>query len=513
MRLQLLATTVLLTLAGAAGRLAQQSAPSAVPMGAAPPAAGPPQSPAQQIFTGVCAGCHGTTLAGGRGPSLFAEPLLAGQSDDALLHIIQNGRPDAGMPSFRDQYPETQLRQVIAYLRVQGGRLKDRPVFVPNPDHQLINSQKQAFRIEVVTAGLDTPWGLAFLPDGRMLVTERSGHLRIIDKAGKLLPDPVKGTPIPFVRQDGGLLDVVLHPDYRRNGWIYLSYTEVKPGVTPAPGSDKAPVPAPPTMTVFVRGRLDGANQWVDQQTIFKPAPDLYTTTSDHYGSRFLFDRSGHLFYSLGERHNMANAQNLAVPLGKIHRTNDDGSAARGNPFAANPGALATVWSYGHRNPEGLAFNPVTGDLWETEHGPTGGDEINVIQKGHNYGWGLVSMGLEPGITRQQEPGMDDPVAFYTPTIAPSGMTFYAGTRYPGWKNNLFVAALAGQELLRIETSGRKIVAQEVLFKQYGRVRDVKTGPDGLLYVLLQNPTGAGTGVILSAPTAGMVIRLVPVAG
>jgi glucose/arabinose dehydrogenase len=475
---------------------------------ATPPA--PASLSAQQIFAGTCASCHGNDLAGGRGPSLFAQSFLAENSDEAILHTVETGIADGGMPSFKAQFSEDQIRQVIAYLRIRGGQLKDHPPFVPDPNNQVIKSRKQTFRIEVVAPGLDTPWGMAFLPDGRILVTERSGHLRIIDH-GKLLPDPVKGTPVPFVRQDGGMLDVVLHPDYRRNGWVYLSYSEVVPGTVAPWGSDTAPNPAPQTMTVMVRGKLSSANEWVDQQTIFRAPPALYTTTSDHYGSRFVFDRQGHLFYSLGERHNMANAQNLSVPLGKIHRVNDDGTPAAGNPFLGTPDADPTIWSYGHRNPEGLAFDPVSGLLWESEHGPTGGDEINIIDKGHNYGWGVVSMGLEPGITQQHQAGMDDPIAYYTPTIAPSGMTFYSGNRYPGWKNNLFVAALAGQELLRLEISGRKIVSQEPLFQEFGRVRDVTTGPDGLLYVLLQNPTGAGTGLALSAATAGMVIRLVPV--
>jgi glucose/arabinose dehydrogenase len=474
----------------------------------AQPAAAPANTP-QQIFAGSCAGCHGTDLNGGRGPSLFAGSFLSENSDDAILHTVQTGMGDGAMPPFQSQFSEDQIRQVIAYLRIRGGQLKEHPPFVPDPNNQVIKSRKQTFRIEVVAAGLDTPWGMAFLPDGRMLVSERSGHLRIIDH-GKLLSDPVKGTPVPFVRQDGGLLDVVLHPDYRRNGWIYLSYSEVVPGTVAPPGSETAPNPAPPTMTVLVRGRLNTRNEWVDQQVIFRGPPALYTTTSDHYGSRFVFDKEGHLFYSLGERHNMANAQDLSVPLGKIHRVNDDGTPAAGNPFIAMPGADPSIWSYGHRNPEGLAFDPVSGLLWESEHGPTGGDEINLIEKGHNYGWGVVSMGLEPGITHQHEPGMDDPIAYYTPTIAPSGISFYSGNRYPGWKNNLFVAALAGQELLRLEVSGRKILAQEPLFQQFGRVRDVATGPDGLLYVLLQNPTGAGTGLALSAATTGMVIRLAP---
>lgn len=462
-----------------------------------------PPLPGAQTYTDTCQSCHGADLRGGRGPSLFSEALLAGLPDTQMRQIIKSGIPNSEMPSFAAQLSDDEISQVIAYLHLRAGQLKANPPFVPNPDGQVIKSQKQTFKIEVLASGMETPWGEAFLPDGRMLVTERSGPLRIIDH-GKLLPEPVQGTPKIFVRQDGGMLDVAVH-----KGWIYLSYTEVEPGVTPAPGSDTAPNVAPPTMTVLVRGHIRD-NRWVDSHEIFRAPSTLYTTTSDHYGSRFLFDNKGHLFFSLGERHNMVNAQSLATPLGKIHRVNEDGSIPADNPFAKLPDAVASIWSLGHRNPEGLAFNPLTGDLWESEHGPAGGDEINVIDKGHNYGWGLASMGLEPGILRQNAPNTDPPVAFYTPTIAPSGITFYSGNRYPQWKNNLFVAALAGQQLLRLETQGRRVTAQETLFKEYGRVRDVIQGPDGLLYVLIQNPTGGGTGLLLSASTTGMVVRLVP---
>ena len=460
--------------------------------------------PGAQTYADNCQSCHGTTLAGGGGPSLFSSTVLSGHSDDAMKQIIKAGIANSEMPSFAGRLGDDEIAQLIAYLHIRGGQLAANPPFAPNPDGQVIHSQKQTFRIEVVASGLETPWGEAFLPDGRMLVTERSGALRVIDH-GRLLPEPVRGTPKVFVRQDGGMLDVAAH-----GGWIYLSYTEVEPGVTPAPGSDTAPNPAPPTMTVLVRGHIQN-NQWIDSHELFRAPSSLYTTTSDHYGSRFLFDGKGHLFFSIGERHNMVNAQSLATPLGKIHRINEDGSIPADNPFVHVPDAVASIWSLGHRNPEGLAFNPVTGDLWESEHGPTGGDEINVIDKGHNYGWGLASMGLEPGILRQSAPNTEPPITFYTPAIAPSGITFYSGDRYPGWKNNLFVAALAGQELLRLEVKGRQVVAQESLFKEFGRVRDVITGPDGLLYVLLQNPTGGGTGLLLSAPTTGMVVRLVPV--
>lgn len=205
----------------------------------------------------------------------------------------------------------------------------------------------------------------------------------------------------------------------------------------------------------------------------------------------------------------MTNAQDLSKPLGKIHRVNDDGSIPKDNPFVNTPNALPSIWTYGHRNPQGLAWD-AAGLLWESEHGPTGGDEINIIEKGKNYGWGVISMGLQNGITERSREGMEQPIVYYTPTIAPSGIAFYTGSKYLAWKNNLFVAALAGQQLRRLEISGRKVIHQEVVFEQFGRVRAVTTGPDGLLYVLLQNPTGSGTGLGLAASTPGMVIRLVP---
>ena len=259
-------------------------------------------------------------------------------------------------------------------------------------------------------------------------------------------------------------------------------------------------------MTVFVRGKIDKTNRWVEEQVIYRAPSDLYTSSGSHYGTRFLFDRSGHLFYSLGERGEMTNAQDLSKPLGKIHRVNDDGSIPKDNPFVNRPDAFPSIWSYGHRNPQGLAWDPVTGKLWESEHGPQGGDEINIIEKGHNYGWGVITMGIQPGITKRAEEGMEQPIVYYTPTIAPSGIVFYTGARYPAWKNNLFVSSLGGQQLRRLETSGDKVTYQEVVFNQFGRVHDVVQGPDGLLYLTFQQP-----GQVMSASTPGSVARLVPV--
>ena len=492
----------------ASGQQAPTPAPAAVGRGA-----GRGPNPQEQMFAAHCAGCHGADLNGARAPSLFRTDFLAARSDAQLHQTIVGGIPGAGMPSFKGQISDDEIDQLITYIRLRSGNLKDVAPFVPDPSGQIIKSRKQTFRIEVVASGLDTPWGEAFLPDGRLLVTERSGHIRVIDKDGKLEPEPVKGTPAPWVRQDGGYFDIAIHPDYKKNGWIYLSYSEIVPGYTgaiPGPGAPRT-TPLPPSMTRVVRGRINADNEWVDQEDVYKAPDSLYTPTIIHYGSRFLFDGKGHLFWTQGERGNMTNAQNLSVPLGKIHRINEDGSVPKDNPFVNLAGADPTIWSYGHRNPEGLSIDPRTGLLWESEHGPTGGDEINIIEKGKDYGWGVASMGSQPGITRQHAPMMVDPVTYYTPSIGPSGIAFNTGNRYPGWKNNLFVSALVGQKLLRLEVDGRKIVSQETLFDQFGRVRDVALGPDGLLYVLVQNPTGRGTAIpVMSAAAPGIVMRLVP---
>jgi len=398
------------------------------------------------------------------------------------------------------------------------------PTTVADPDGQVIKSEKQTFKIEVIARQIETPWAIAFLPDGRLLITERPGRLRIVEK-GKLLPDAVKGTPKVWEKQDGGLFDVEVHPQYAKNGWIYLSYSEIVPGFVPppppAPGAEPPPPPAgaqqgrgrgrggpsdPPTMTVIVRGKINKNNEWTDEQVLFRAKSDIYSSTNAHYGSRFIFDKQNHLFYTLGEKNDPAKAQDLSTPLGKIHRVNDDGSVPKDNPFVGKGDAVPTIWSYGHRNPQGLAWDAVTGKLWESEHGPQGGDEINVIEPGHNYGWGVITMGNDQRVTERTHEGMEQPIVYYTPTIAPSGMVFYTGTKYPGWKNNLFVSALGGQQLRRLEINGTEVTHQEQVFSQLGRVHDVIIGPDGYLYVTLQI-----AGQSLSQSTPGMIARLIPV--
>jgi glucose/arabinose dehydrogenase len=487
--------------------LAQQPAAPIYP--SVPSPNGPPLAASAKLYGDNCASCHGTDLAGGRGPSLFSEALLASRTDDALFRTIQEGVSAAGMPAFKGVIPEPDVWQLVNFLRTESVRLKGRPTIVNDPHGQVIRSRKQAFRIEVVTPDVQTPWGMAFLPDGRMLVTERPGRLRIIQD-GKLLPEPVKGTPRVWERQDAGMFDVVLHPNYSQNGWIYLGYAEA-PGYTPpADPAAARRAPSPPNNTVIIRGKLNSRNEWVETQEIFRAPMRFYSSDGSHYGTRFTFDPQGYLYYSVGERGAPGHGQDLSSPLGKIHRVRDDGSVPSDNPFVNTPGAVPTIWTYGHRNPAGLTWDPVTGRLWASEHGPVGGDEVNIIEKGKNYGWGEITTGSQPGITRRSAPGMEQPIVHYSPRLAPGGMTFYAGDRYPAWKNDLFLAGLAGMQLRRLEVRDREVVAQEALFDQFGRVRHVTVGPDGLLYVLLNQmrpPPAEGEPPV----QAGAVLRLVPV--
>jgi glucose/arabinose dehydrogenase len=474
-------------------------------------------NPAATLYLERCAGCHGTDTVSGRYPTLFDDVWTRVKNDDDMVRVITDGVPQTEMAPMKDLLSDQQIWQLVTYIRMQAGSLKPRPPLA-DPDGQVVKSEKQTFKLEVIARDIETPWGLAFLPDGRLLITERPGRLRVVAK-GKLLP-PVANTPKVWERQDAGMFDVEVHPQYAKNGWIYLAYSEPLPGYTPPPPPPEgAPAPAAPaegrgrgpqppsipSMTVVVRGKINARNEWVDQQFIFRASPELYTQNNSHFGSRLIFDRQGHLFFTIGERGVMTNAQDLSNPLGKIHRVNDDGSVPKDNPFAGRQGALPTIWSYGHRNPQGLAWDPVSGKLWSSEHGPQGGDEINIIEPGKNYGWGVITHGMQPGITKRAEPGMEQPIVYYTPTIAPSGMTFYTGTRYPGWKNNLFVGAMAGQHLRRLEISGDAVSHQEVVFDQFGRVRDIAIGPDGYFYLLLQTP-----GQPVSQSTMGLAARLVP---
>ncbi|HEX5757211.1 MAG TPA: PQQ-dependent sugar dehydrogenase [Arenimonas sp.] len=331
--------------------------------------------------------------------------------------------------------------------------------------------------VTTVATGLEHPWGLAFLPDGRMLVTERPGRLRVLDASG-VLSEPLEGVPAVAASGQGGLLDVAVDPDFRDNNWIYLSFAE--------PGSGGAG-------TAVARARLEGSALH-DLTVIFSQQPKV--GGGHHFGSRLVFDRQGRLFISSGDRQVWPNVQALDKGQGKIFRIERDGSVPADNPFNGRDDAQPAIWSLGHRNIQGAALHPETGELWQTEHGPRGGDELNIARAGRNYGWPLITYGVNydgtpVGSGGKDMEGMQQPLHQWTPSIAPSGLAFYTHDRFPAWRGNLFVGALAYRLLARLELEGERVVHEERLLTDLGeRIRDVRQGPDGYLYLLTDAPNG-----------------------
>jgi glucose/arabinose dehydrogenase len=335
---------------------------------------------------------------------------------------------------------------------------------------QSLSTDTSKVQLKPLVENLKEPWSMAFLPDGRLLVTEKSGKLRVVEN-GKLLPQAVSGVPAVVDRGQGGLLDVTLHPRYAENGWLYLSYSGKGEG-----GSG----------TEVMRAKLKGM-QLTDSEVIFRQTPKI--DSNKHFGSRLVFDRDGFLYITLGDRGEMDRAQDLAQHIGKVIRLHDDGRVPQDNPFTNKPGALPEIYSYGHRNVQGAALNPLSGKLWTHEHGPQGGDEINIVQAGTNFGWPVITYGVNYFTATKigegtSKPGMAQPLYKWVPSIAPSGMVFYTGDAYPGWKNHLFVGSLKFQTLVKLTLDGDKVVKEERLFESLGRVRDVRQGPDGLLYLI-----------------------------
>ncbi len=432
------------------------------------------------FYSNNCAACHGINLQGGTAPSLLTNVWTQGADDVSIARAISEGNPTKGMPAWKEALTAAEIRAMVVLLREKIAKAQSETNVLAKPiDGEVVASAEHKFRFKSVAGKLESPWSIAFLPDGRMLVTELPGRLRIVDQ-GKLLTNAVSGTPEVRARGQGGLLDVAVHPGYQTNGWIYLSYAH---GLK-VDGKEVS-------MTAVVRGRIRD-NQWTDEQTVFRAPQDLYLPTTVHYGCRLVFDDKGHLFFSIGERGMKEHAQDLARPNGKTHRVFDDGRVPADNPFVGQSNAVPSIWSYGNRNPQGLVRHPQTGDLWETEHGPRGGDELNLILPGRNYGWPIITFGMDyngtPIADSTAKPGMEQPVIHWTPSIAVCGMDFYFANEFPRWSGNLFVTALAQQELRRVVLDGQRVVKQEVLFKNIGRVRDVCTGPDGLIYMVLNKP-------------------------
>ena len=337
---------------------------------------------------------------------------------------------------------------------------------------------EEAIDIEVVTEGLRYPWGMVFLPNQDILVTERDGQLRQI-KNGKLLAQPIAGLPEVCATGQGGLLGIALHPDYEKQGWIYLAYAQKGEG-----GCG----------TEVLRGRLDN-DRLVDTEVIFRALPK--SGGGRHFGARLVFAADGTLFVSLGDRGKRKSAQDLGDHRGTLVRINDDGGIPADNPFLQRSALVRPeIYTYGNRNMQGMALQPETGLLWTHEHGPQGGDELNIMRSGRNYGWPVITYGVNYGIGTKigegtHKEGMEQPVYKWVPSIAPSGMTFYTGDRFPQWQGNLFVGSLKFGQLLRLQLKDNQVIHEErLLNNRYGRLRDVVQGPDGYLYLLTDEKNG-----------------------
>ena len=427
-----------------------------------------------------CAGCHGDNL------EKFVDKVWMDQEGTSSIEeSIKNGIIEIGMPAFEKTFTDAEIEALALY--VKEGIPADRQELVASVHaNQIIESEVHRFVIDTVVLGLDVPWGLAFLPNGDLLISERSGTLHTFSNGQ--LSAPIEGLPPIMAFGQGGLMDLALHPNYEDNGWIYMSYSALNTQSSKPMGN-----------TAIMRARLK-EGKLTDQEVLYKGTPD--TDRGHHFGCKLAFDGKGYLYFGIGERgQHFDFPQKLDNSNGKIHRIHDDGRIPTDNPFVTTSGAIKSIYCYGNRNPQGNAIHPVTGDLWETEHGPMGGDELNLIKPGLNYGWPIISYGINYDGTilteMSHKEGMEQPVIQWTPSIAPCGMTFVTGNRFKNWENNILVGSLRFDYVERIVLDGQKVAHQEKLVEGIGRVRNVVVSPDGLVYIGLENP--------------GRIVRLIPV--
>ena len=432
----------------------------------------------RENYLNFCAGCHGENLE-----KFNKSEWMYGEDSEAAITSIKYGRDDIGMPAFEKAFTDKEIEALAEYVHSAVPK-DDIDLQAALTTEQIVQSKKQKFTIDTIVDGLNVPWGMEFLPNGDMLIAERAGILyRFTD--GKL--QVITGLPDILAKGQGGLMDLRLHPDYENNGWLYFSYSQ--------PGNDKPRE----GNTAIMRARLS-ENMLTDKEVIFEGQPD--SNKGQHWGCKLQFDKNGDLWFGIGDRGKRdVNPQSLDNHCGKIHRIKDDGSIPEDNPFVNTPGAMPSIYSYGHRNPQGTTMHPETGDIWESEHGPKGGDELNLIKKGLNYGWPVISYGINYDGTTftdiTEKEGMEQPVIYWVPSIAPCGMTFVDSDRYPAWKNNILIGSLRFQYLERVELDGNKVIDQEKLLEGIGRVRNVEVSPDGFIYVAAENP--------------GFIVKLLPV--
>jgi glucose/arabinose dehydrogenase len=392
---------------------------------------------------------------------------------------VQFGIPNTEMVAWGQVLSPEQISDVVDYIVAA----QNTPIDAPRPIPKEVGSDLYRLKVEIIpTEGFEDPWSIEFLDHSRALISEKKGQLRwLVD--GELDPEPVSGLPETYTKAStGGYMDLALDPDYNDNGWIYLAYSH-----TNGDNNSRDAL----ALTKIVRGRI-ADNQWVDQETLFEAPDSLMTVRGNRWGCRFLFDKDGHLYFTIGDMAQAMDSQDPGKATGKVFRINPDGSIPEDNPFINVPGALGAVYTLGNRNTQGLALHPVTGEIWSTDHGPMGGDELNILKKGANYGWPIVAYGVnyDGAIVsdKTQQQGMVAPVIHWTPSIAAGTAEFVVSPLFRKWKGNLLVGALAFEELRRLVIQNGQVVEQEMILKGIGRVRDVKFGPDGALYVVLNRP-------------------------
>ncbi|HNP34933.1 MAG TPA: PQQ-dependent sugar dehydrogenase [Woeseiaceae bacterium] len=444
----------------------------------------------ERVYVEHCAGCHGQNMEGGLGSSFLDGIWNYGDFPGAIGLTVMTGVQGTEMPAWMGVLSQEEISSVVDYILQAEKKSGAEPPAIP----EVIETSDYDVRVEVLADGLAKPWAIEFIDKKTALVTIASGELLVM-RDGVIQGEPIQGLPQVFHRNNAGLMDVAVDPDYKTNGWVYLSYTHATDG--PKQGD------VPPLMTQVVRGKIQDG-RWTVQETVFAAPPEYHIPSIAHMGSRISFDRRGYLYFSIGDYFfsisnykpgdigNPNDAQNLQLPNGKIHRVIPDGSIPADNPFTDLTGVAPSVFSYGHRNPQGLAFHPVSGELWSTEHGPMGGDELNVIRKGANYGWPLVTYGLNHDGSRFSEltakEGTEQPIRYWTPSIGVSAIEFYRGGMFPEWNNNLLVASLKAKTLQRLVIEDETVVHSELLFAHFGRVRDLTVDEDGAIYVVLNTP-------------------------
>lgn len=433
-----------------------------------------------EVYKTYCAGCHGAQLQGSVAPALLKKDWKHGGDRASLLTTIRKGVPATEMIKWEGVLSEKQIEAVVDYIL----KAQTSPELVKNNELPLkVETKRYTLTIEkLITQGLNGPWGIEFTDANHALITGKTGELYWMVN-GKL--DTRKITGLPHVYgydMVGGLMDLAIDPDYAKNGWVYLAFSHNSQN-----SSDKKT----PGMTKIVRGKVRDY-QWVDEQTLFQVPDSLQVSGGTRWGCRFLFDKKGYLYFTIGDMNRAQDSQILSRPSGKIYRINSDGSIPTDNPLYGKEQYLQAIYSWGNRNVEGLAQHPVTGVIYASEHGPQGGDELNILKKGANYGWPVITYGIDYNgkviSNETHKEGMEQPITYWTPSIAVCPIEFVTSPRFSRWQNDLLVGALKFEELCRLVIDGDRVVEQEVLLKGYGRVRDLKMGPDGALYVLTNTP-------------------------